>query len=123
MKVNKFILLMLIGGTLVNCTSHTPVGADRDEYGCIGSAGYVWSPSLQQCVRLWEVGKEITSSAFGTSVAYFILNKNDNNGELWLPNDSNPIEMKKSTIQNKWINTERHIEVVENQKQFRIYFN
>ena len=30
------------------------VGGDRDEYGCIGSAGYKWSPEKQQCVRPWE---------------------------------------------------------------------
>ena len=33
------------------------VGNDRDEHGCIGSAGYSWSESLHECVRPWEVNK------------------------------------------------------------------
>jgi len=32
------------------------VGNDRDEHGCIGSAGYVWSDVLFRCVRLFEEG-------------------------------------------------------------------
>jgi len=30
------------------------VGADRDEHGCIGSAGYTWCESKQKCLRIWE---------------------------------------------------------------------
>ncbi len=32
------------------------VGNDRDEHGCIGSAGYVWSNVLNRCVRLFDEG-------------------------------------------------------------------
>jgi len=40
----------------INSTNNTGniVGGDRDEHGCIGSAGYSWCEPLQQCVRLWE---------------------------------------------------------------------
>ncbi|MFH1393740.1 MAG: hypothetical protein ABII71_01580 [Candidatus Micrarchaeota archaeon] len=31
-----------------------PPGSDRDEHGCIGSAGYTWCESTQECVREWE---------------------------------------------------------------------
>jgi hypothetical protein len=30
------------------------VGGDRDEHGCIGSAGYSWCESKQKCIRVWE---------------------------------------------------------------------
>ncbi len=30
------------------------VGGDRDEYGCIGSAGYSWCTPKNKCLRLWE---------------------------------------------------------------------
>jgi hypothetical protein len=30
------------------------VGGDRDEHGCIGSAGYQWCPSTGKCQRMWE---------------------------------------------------------------------
>lgn len=51
-------------------------GADKDEHGCILSAGYCWSEALKDCVRLWEAGvrmdvmkdgkvdKDATSSGF-----------------------------------------------------------
>ena len=30
------------------------VGGDRDEHGCIGSAGYSWCESKKKCLRIWE---------------------------------------------------------------------
>lgn len=30
------------------------VGGDRDEHGCIGSAGYQWCENKQKCLRIWE---------------------------------------------------------------------
>lgn len=30
------------------------VGNDRDENGCIGSAGYTWCEAKQKCLRVWE---------------------------------------------------------------------
>jgi len=33
---------------------NTCVGCDRDEHGCIGSAGYSWCQEKQKCVRSWE---------------------------------------------------------------------
>ncbi len=54
--------ILLIGALLGLAACATPgkrvlVGADRDAHGCIGSAGYVWNESLQQCVRPWELKK------------------------------------------------------------------
>ncbi len=30
------------------------VGGDRDEHGCIGSAGYSWCALKNKCLRIWE---------------------------------------------------------------------
>lgn len=30
------------------------VGGDKDEHGCIGSAGYTWCQSKDKCLRIWE---------------------------------------------------------------------
>lgn len=30
------------------------LGGDRDEHGCIPSAGYVWCEKLGKCIRPWE---------------------------------------------------------------------
>ena len=38
------------------------VGGDRDEHGCIGSAGYSWCETKQKCLRIWEESCERTAS-------------------------------------------------------------
>ena len=30
------------------------IGGDRDEHGCIGSAGYSWCQKKEKCLRIWE---------------------------------------------------------------------
>lgn len=30
------------------------LGGDRDEHGCIPSAGYIWCEKLGKCIRPWE---------------------------------------------------------------------
>lgn len=35
-------------------TNGLMTGGDRDEHGCIGSAGYSWCAYKEQCMRLWE---------------------------------------------------------------------
>lgn len=30
------------------------IGSDRDEHGCIGTAGYIWCEEKQKCLRPWE---------------------------------------------------------------------
>jgi hypothetical protein len=43
------------------CKTDTPpiVWNDKDEHGCIGSAGYTWSQSKGECVRVWEQTSEL----------------------------------------------------------------
>jgi len=45
-----------ISGQGVNVTAaETPlVGGDKDEHGCIASAGYTWCEPKQKCLREWE---------------------------------------------------------------------
>lgn len=38
------------------------LGTDKDEHGCIGSAGYTWCEQKQKCLRTWEepcTGEEV----------------------------------------------------------------
>jgi hypothetical protein len=39
---------------IIPTPSQTLVGNDRDEHGCIGSAGYSWCGFKQKCIRSWE---------------------------------------------------------------------
>lgn len=38
----------------VETTEPMLVGGDKDEHGCIGSAGYTWCESKEKCLRPWE---------------------------------------------------------------------
>ena len=48
------------------------VGGDRDEHGCIGSAGYVWSEVQKDCIRLFEKGVR-TEAIDGSDSSVFIV--------------------------------------------------
>ncbi|RXJ71527.1 hypothetical protein CS022_20800 [Veronia nyctiphanis] len=64
MKKLTFIALLsvLLSGCITYTNQEKPnasmPGSDRDEYGCIGSAGYTWCESKNECVRSWELAKE-----------------------------------------------------------------
>ncbi len=57
-------VLVLVGGGILYIYNIEPslnphpvgpiVGGDRDEHGCIGSAGYSWCELKQKCLRVWE---------------------------------------------------------------------
>lgn len=36
------------------CPDQQIVGGDKDEHGCIGSAGYSWCEPKSKCLRIWE---------------------------------------------------------------------
>ena len=56
---SKKIMALCLTTIMCSCAHKTTtqlVGNDRDEHGCIASAGYRWSEAKKDCVRLWEVG-------------------------------------------------------------------
>jgi hypothetical protein len=72
-------LLVLSLASLGACAGKTPEpgdaaqkpaapGSDRDEHGCIASAGYQWCEAEKECVRPWElaarIGSDNTPEAF-----------------------------------------------------------
>lgn len=67
------------------------VGADKDEHGCIGSAGYVWSEVLQKCVRPWEVGVKLNAVEEDTNSAIIIFSPDSLQVELMIANRDNQI--------------------------------
>lgn len=64
--------------------SAIPLGGDRDEHGCIGSAGYSWCEAKKKCIRIFEedcLSAEAIRSALAqkynkkTSEVFFDINK------------------------------------------------
>ena len=91
--------LTLMAATLLlaacNTTPREPlVGADRDEHGCIGSAGYQWSALAGKCVRLFEQGIRLNPTDAGQTVSAFVLfNADQSQAELTLP-EGEPIRLR-----------------------------
>lgn len=73
------------------------VGGDRDEHGCIGSAGYTWSALRGECIQVFEVGTRLDPLEENEEVAVisaFVVTKDGDNSqvELFITNeDQNPI--------------------------------
>ncbi|QUM82285.1 hypothetical protein HWV01_19365 [Moritella sp. 5] len=56
LKYGLFTLLVLSITACSNSDSESPlIGGDRDEYGCLPSAGYMWCERTQRCERSWEL--------------------------------------------------------------------
>ena len=64
------------------------VGGDRSEEGCIGSAGYQWSAVEEACVRVWEVGVELTHQGSGDPNFSAFAITNAEQAEIFLPEQS-----------------------------------
>jgi hypothetical protein len=59
----KLILTILV---LTGCSANnlplvkpSVVGGDKDEHGCIASAGYQWCSETHKCYRPWEAKCEV----------------------------------------------------------------
>ncbi len=59
----KLILIILV---LTGCSANnlplvkpSVVGGDKDEHGCIASAGYQWCSETNKCYRPWEAKCEV----------------------------------------------------------------
>ena len=59
--MKKIILFAVLMSVLVSgCVSEPeqPIGGQRDEYGCLGPAGYTYNEELALCARDWEIVSE-----------------------------------------------------------------
>lgn len=72
------------------------VGGDRDEHGCIGSAGYEWSEVLQDCIRIFEKGKRLQAVEGDRSV-FIVFSPDSSKVELFFSSgDKNEILDRRS---------------------------
>ncbi len=77
-------------------------GGDRDEHGCIGSAGYQWSAFRQECIRTFELKVDIMPTfgfKEGVSDYFFAIpGKGNDNMELYIPNGYTQTKGKQETV-------------------------
>lgn len=97
MKIGKICLMLLLGMgmALTSCNNtqkqkkeETPaVGSDKDEHGCLPSAGYTWSEVQKDCIRLWEKGVRTEAVADKSDVAYIVFAPDSAKVELFFSAD------------------------------------
>ena len=77
-------------------------GGDRDEHGCIGSAGYLWSTLRGECIQVFEVGTRLNPVDMEQEeavISAFIVSKEGDNSQVELfitGEDQNPILKKEA---------------------------
>jgi hypothetical protein len=102
MSTSKFIGIFSCLMLLASCTfaqGNKPekeekipmVGGDRDDHGCIGSAGYQWSVLKNECIRIFEAGIALDPkvTTFPKTSGLFIVFKSaadDAKVEIFMPN-------------------------------------
>lgn len=76
-------------------TSNT-VGNDKDEHGCIASAGYIWSEVNQSCIRLFEEAQVLSSvEENDDNVASLVFNDEKSKLEVFLPDAESTVILSK----------------------------
>ena len=77
------------------------VGADRDEHGCITSAGFSWSELQQTCVQLWEAGVRLNpvevKEEDAVISAFVLFNKDESKAEIVLPKKEGSVILDKKS--------------------------
>ena len=76
------------------------VGGDRDEHGCIGSAGYTWSALREECIQVFEVGTRLNPVDVEQEeavISAFIVSKDGDNSqvELFITGEDQNLILKK----------------------------
>ena len=84
----------------------TIVGADKDENGCLASAGYTWSKLNKECVKAFT-GIQLNpadnaATEDETLCAYVLFNEVGDKAEIFLPDDKSFI-VSKSGSEKVWV--------------------
>ena len=59
------------------------VGRDKDEHGCIASAGYTWSEVQKDCIRLWEKGVRMNAVDDAGKTLFLVFSPDSTQVELF----------------------------------------
>ena len=69
------------------------VGDDKDEHGCIASAGYTWSEVQKDCIRLWEKGVRLASVDDVENTLFIVFSPDSTQVELFFSEEDAPNEI------------------------------
>jgi len=99
MKTKQWVALVVLLVTMLsyNATAQDITGNDRDEHGCIASAGYTWSVVKNECIRVFESGSEFL--AYGSNkeeafACFVVVSKDRKQAEVFLPSVQGSVLLK-----------------------------
>ncbi|WP_396174038.1 hypothetical protein [Flavobacterium sp.] len=88
-------------------TKDSTVVNDKDENGCLSSAGYVWSKVNNECVKGYSGIQlnpmNVANNEDETASAYVLFNEDASMAEVFLPNDTTSIVLTRSTEGKPWV--------------------
>jgi hypothetical protein len=124
MKIKKISIVALVVLSISSCrfidkteqteeTKHSltvkdsSVFNDKDENGCLASAGYVWSKVNKECVKGFS-GIQLhpmdrLENEDETLSAYVLFNKDASKAEIFLPKDTTSIVLSRSSDGKPWV--------------------
>lgn len=122
--MKKIFFFLLFCGTLVSCkltdqkTVEEEVEAnqmvkdssavnDKDEHGCLATAGYVWSKINKECIKAFT-GVPLNPSSNPNSEdeslsAYVLFSEDGNQAEVFLPNDTQSLVLTRTSEGKPWV--------------------
>ena len=88
-------------------TKDSTVVNDKDENGCLASAGYVWSKVNKECVKGFS-GVQLNpidnpENEDETLSAYLMFNEDGNRAEIFLPKDTASIVLTRNAEGKPWV--------------------
>jgi hypothetical protein len=88
-------------------TKDSTVVNDKDENGCLSSAGYVWSKVNNECVKGYSGIQlnpmNVANNEDETASAYVLFNEDASMAEVFLPNETTSIVLTRSTEGKPWV--------------------
>lgn len=101
------ICLICMTALLSSCNPGTPkktedttqtkealkVGDDKDEHGCISSAGYTWCEVQKDCIRLWEKGIRLHAINETNKTLFLVFSPDSTLVELFFSEEDHPNEV------------------------------
>lgn len=88
-------------------TKDSTIVNDKDENGCLSSAGYVWSKVNNECVKGYS-GIQLNpmneaTNEDETASAYVLFNEDASQAEVFLPKDTSSIVLTRSAEGKPWV--------------------
>lgn len=81
--------------------------SDKDEHGCLASAGYIWSKVNKECVKGFSGIQlnpiDLQDNEDETKSAYVLFSEDVNQAEIFLPNQENSLVLTRKAEGQPWI--------------------